>query len=178
MVEPEDKTTKLASSPPKPVSTTQSRLSSSTSNVIFSSNLRDDTKVILEQISANSQKNRAEMAKQSQALTTNESEVTTANSNSTETKAEDPSSPDSTSITRTGSFLSRSRFSRPSATSPEDRDNLLKRMESIRKEKRVYSRFEVFCKKEEHNQVEENEDDSKDKKVGKLLGKLGTFIKK
>lgn len=178
VVEPEDKTTKLASSPPKPVSTTQSRLSSSTSNVIFSSNLRDDTKVILEQISANSQKNRAEMAKQSQALTTNESEVTTANPNSTETKAEDLSSPDSTSITRTGSFLSRSRFSRPSATSPEDRDNLLKRMESIRKEKRVYSRFEVFCKKEEHNQVEENEDDSKDKKVGKLLGKLGTFIKK
>ncbi|XP_069813044.1 protein FAM83H [Dendropsophus ebraccatus] len=174
VVEPEDKTTKLASSPPKPTSTSQSRLSSSTSNVIFSSNLRDDTKVILEQISANSQKNRAEMAKQSQAITSNDSEMTTANS--TETKAEEVSSPESGSLTRSGSFLSRSRFSRPSPTSPEDRDNLLKRMESIRKEKRVYSRFEVFCKKEE--QVEENEDDSKDKKVGKLLGKLGTFIKK
>ncbi|XP_056409529.1 protein FAM83H isoform X2 [Hyla sarda] len=175
--EGEDKT-KMASSPPKPTSTAQSRLSSSTSNVIFSSNLRDDTKVILEQISANSQKNRAEMAKQSQAITSNDSEMTAGHSNSTETKAEDTSSPDSTSLTRTGSFLSRSRFSRPSPTSPEDRDNLLKRMESIRKEKRVYSRFEVFCKKEEQNQVEENEDDSKDKKVGKLLGKLGTLIKK
>ncbi|XP_069588243.1 protein FAM83H [Ranitomeya imitator] len=176
VVETEDKTTKIIStSPPKTTSTSQSRLSSSTSNVIFSSNLRDDTKVILEQISANSQKNRAEMAKQSQALSTNDSDIATANSTSTETKAEDASSSDSTSITRSGSFLSRSRFSRPSPTSPEDRDNLLKRMESIRKEKRVYSRFEVFCKKEE---VEENEDDSKDKKVGKLLGKLGTFIKK
>ncbi|XP_075703764.1 protein FAM83H [Rhinoderma darwinii] len=179
VVETEDKTTKLAStSPPKTTSSSQSRLSSSTSNVIFSSNLRDDTKVILEQISANSQKNRAELAKQSQALTTNDSEVTTANTNSTETKAEETTSPDSTSITRTGSFLSRTRFSRPSPTSPEDRDNLLKRMESIRKEKRVYSRFEVFCKKEEPNPVEESEDDSKDKKVGKLFGKLGTLIKK
>ncbi|XP_040287695.1 protein FAM83H [Bufo bufo] len=177
VVETEDKTTKLAStSPPKHTSTSQSRLSASTSNVIFSSNLRDDTKVILEQISANSQKNRAEMAKQSQALTTSDSEVSTAISNSTETKSEGTSSPDSTSITRTGSFLSR--FTRPSSTSPEDRDNLLKRMESIRKEKRVYSRFEVFCKKEEPNQAEEIEDDSKDKKVGKLLGKLGTLIKK
>ncbi|XP_073399372.1 protein FAM83H [Dendrobates tinctorius] len=176
VAETEDKTTKIIStSPPKATSTSQSRLSSSTSNVIFSSNLRDDTKVILEQISANSQKNRAEMAKQSQALSTNDSDIATANSTSTETKADDTSTSDSTSVTRTGSFLSRSRFSRPSPTSPEDRDNLLKRMESIRKEKRVYSRFEVFCKKEE---VEEIEDDSKDKKVGKLLGKLGTFIKK
>ncbi|KAG8546000.1 hypothetical protein GDO81_019929 [Engystomops pustulosus] len=179
VVEAEDKTTKITStSPPKTISNSQSRLSSSTSNVIFSSNLRDDTKVILEQISANSQKNRAEMAKQSPSVTSNESEVSTANSNSTEAKTEDHTSSDATSVTRTGSFLSRSRFSRPSPTSPEDRDNLLKRMESIRKEKRVYSRFEVFCKKDEQNQVEESEDDSKDKKVGKLLGKLGTLIKK
>ncbi|KAG9471626.1 hypothetical protein GDO78_013970 [Eleutherodactylus coqui] len=178
VVEIEDKTTKqVSSSPPKSTSITQSRLSSSTSNIIFSSNLRDDTKVILEQISANSQ-SRAEMAKQSQALTTNDSEVTTANSNSTETKTEDASSSESTSVAKTGSLLSRSRFSRPSPTSSEDRDNLLKRMESIRKEKRVYSRFEVFCKKDEQKEVEENEDDSKDKKVGKLLGKLGTLIKK
>ncbi|KAM3928899.1 protein FAM83H isoform 1-T2 [Leptodactylus fuscus] len=177
VVETEDKSTKSSpSSPPK--TTSQTRLSSSTSNVIFSSNLRDDTKVILEQISANSQKNRAEMAKQSPSLSTSESEVTTANTNSTETKAEDANSTESNSVSRTGSFLSRSRFSRPSPTSPEDRDNLLKRMESIRKEKRVYSRFEVFCKKDEQNQVED-EDDSKDKKVGKmLLGKLGTLMKK
>lgn len=179
VVDTEDKTIKsISTSPPKTTSTSQSRLSSSTSNVIFSSNLRDDTKVILEQISANSQKNRAEIAKQSQALSTNDSEVTSHSTNSTETKAEESPTTDSTSLARTGSFLSRSRFSRPSPTSPEDRDNLLRRMESIRKEKRVYSRFEVFCKKDDH-QSEENEDDAKDKKGGKFMPKLlGTLIKK
>ncbi|XP_073488502.1 protein FAM83H [Aquarana catesbeiana] len=181
IVDTEDKTTKVISiSPPKTTSTTQSRLSSSTSNVIFSSNLRDDTKVILEQISANSQKNRAEMAKQSQALSTNDSEVTSHSTNSTETKAEQISSPDDSSLARSGSFLSRSRFARPSPTSTEDRDNLLRRMESIRKEKRVYSRFEVFCKKDDQqNQAEEIEEDPKDRKGGKFMPKLlGNLIKK
>lgn len=178
VVDTEDKTAKIISaSPPKTSSGSQGRLSSSTSNVIFSSNLRDDTKVILEQISANSQKNRAEMAKQSQALTTNDSEVTSHSTNSTETKAEESSSHDSSLLGRSSSFLSRSRFARPSPTSPEDRDNLLRRMESIRKEKRVYSRFEVFCKKDE--QQEEVEDDAKDKKGGKFMPKLlGSLIKK
>lgn len=177
-VDTEDKTTKTMSvSPPKPTSTNQSRLSSSTSNVIFSSNLRDDTKVILEQISANSQKNRAELAKQS-SQSSNDSEVTPPSANITETKTEEE--PNIESPARSGSFLSRSRFSRPSHTTPEDRDNLLRRMESIRKEKRVYSRFEVFCKKDEQQpQVEEIEDDGKDKKGGKFMPRLlGTLIKK
>ncbi|XP_068094323.1 protein FAM83H isoform X2 [Hyperolius riggenbachi] len=175
VVDTEDKTTKVTSISPKSSSSNQTRLSTSTSNVIFSSNLRDDTKVILEQISANSQKNRAEMAK---GLSTTDSEVTSSNANSAETKAEVSSSHDS-SLGRSGSFLSRSRFSRPSPTSPEDRDNLLRRMESIRKEKKVYSRFEVFCKKDEQNQPEEIEDDLKDKKSGKLMPRfLGSLIKK
>ncbi|CAH2286193.1 Hypothetical predicted protein [Pelobates cultripes] len=185
MMENEEKTTKQVSvSPPKPAPAPapQSRLSSSTSNVIFSSNLRDDTKVILEQISANSQKNRAEMAKQTQqALSSNTSETNSTSSNSSESKVEEVANADSSAINRTGSFLSRSRFSRPSATSPEDRDNLLRRMESIRKEKRVYSRFEVFCKKEEQQSpTEENDDsDSKDKKGGKLVPRLfGSLMNK
>ncbi|KAM4689493.1 protein FAM83H isoform 2-T4 [Discoglossus pictus] len=179
VVDSEEKTTKSTSvTPPKPVSTSQSRLSSSTSNVIFSSNLRDDTKVILEQISANSQKNR-EMAKQ-QSLTTNDSDTASVSSTTSESKVEEVISPDST-IVRAGSFLSRSRFSRPSPSSPEERDNLLKRMESIRKEKKVYSRFEVFCKKEDHQSPADDIDDadSKDKKVGKFMPRiLGNLIKK
>ncbi|XP_075437297.1 protein FAM83H isoform X2 [Ascaphus truei] len=179
VVDGEDKTSKLSPlTSPKPVSTSQSRLSASTSNVIFSSNLRDDTKVILEQISANSQKNRAE-AKQLQQ--TNDSEATNAHSNSLESKATEAADPDSSAIVRSGSFLSRSRFSRPSPSSPEERDNLLKRMESMRKEKRVYSRFEVFCKKEEPPSPSDvSEDaDGKDKKVGKFMPRLlGTLINK
>ncbi|XP_075067666.1 protein FAM83H [Mixophyes fleayi] len=177
VVDGEEKTIKLPSVSPKSASASQSRLSASTSNVIFSSNLRDDTKVILEQISANSQKNRAEMAKQTQALSTNDSEVSSPSSTSSESKAEEVNSTDSSSVTRTGSFLSRSRFSRPSTTSPEDRDILLKRMESIRKEKRVYSRFEVFCKKEDQ-QSPTDEAEDRDKKLGKLPRILGNLIKK
>ncbi|OCT77344.1 protein FAM83H [Xenopus laevis] len=178
--DPEEKSTKsLSVSPPKSSLTSQSRLSSSTSNVIFSSNLRDDTKVILEQISANSQKNRAEMVKQAQQIqATSDPDTTTTN---TESKTEGTSNADTSALNRTGSFLSRSRFSRPSLSSSEDRDNLLKRMESIRKEKRVYSRFEVFCKKDDQpSHAEENDDaDSKDKKVGKIIPKLlGNLIKK
>ncbi|XP_063777166.1 protein FAM83H [Pseudophryne corroboree] len=178
VVDGEEKTTKLPSVSPKSTSTPQSRLSASTSNVIFSSNLRDDTKVILEQISANSQKNRAEMAKQSQALTTNDTEGESPSTKSSEAIVDAATTTDSSSITRTGSFLSR--FSRPSPTSPEDRDNLLKRMESIRKEKRVYSRFEVFCKKDEpQSNADENDEDSKDKKLGKFVPRiLGSLIKK
>ncbi|XP_053323942.1 protein FAM83H isoform X2 [Spea bombifrons] len=174
VAETEDKTTKAASaSPPKPTSASQSRLSSSTSNVIFSSNLRDDTKVILEQISANSQKNRAEMAKQ-QALAGNATEANSTATTTSERKAEELPSPDTSALARTGSFLSRSRFSRPSPTSPEDRDNLLRRMESIRKEKKVYSRFEVFCKKDDQQNPADVQDeaDAKDKKAGKFMPRL------
>ncbi|XP_031759343.1 protein FAM83H isoform X2 [Xenopus tropicalis] len=171
----EEKSAKsLSVSPPKTSSISQSRLSASTSNVIFSSNLRDDTKVILEQISANSQKNRAEMVKQAQQIqATGDPDPATSKP---ESKTEGTASTDAAAITRTGSFLSRSRFSRPSPSSPEDRDILLKRMESIRKEKRVYSRFEVFCKKDEQPS---HADDNDDKKAGKIIPKLlGNLIKK
>ncbi|OCT75143.1 protein FAM83H [Xenopus laevis] len=175
--DPEEKSTKsLSVSPPKSSLTSQSR--SSTSNVIFSSNLRDDTKVILEQISANSQKNRAEMVKQAQQIQATSDPDTTTTSPTAESKTEGTSSVDTSALNRTGSFLSR--FSKPTTSSPDDRDNLLKRMESFRKEKRVYSRFEVFCKKDEPSAAEENGDaDSKDKKVGKIFPKLlGNLIKK
>ncbi|KAJ1194918.1 hypothetical protein NDU88_004203 [Pleurodeles waltl] len=136
---------------PKTSQSPQSRFPSSASNVIYSSNLRDDTKVILEQISAHSQKNRAEMAKQAQqALTANnddeKSKLTSSNSSLDKQMEEAP--PKEEPLARTDSFLSRSRFMRPQ-TSTEDRDTILKKMESMRKEKRVYSRFEVFCKKDE-----------------------------
>lgn len=97
-----------------------SRYQSSTSNVLFSSNLRDDTKVILEQISANSQKNRQELAKQADETGNAEGEK-------------------GDSFQR---YQIRNRFSR-AQVNPQERDSLLKRIESMRKEKKVYSRFEV-----------------------------------
>lgn len=108
----------------------QSRYQSSTSNVLFSSNLRDDTKVILEQISANSQKNRLEQAKQTDDAETDEGSGDAG-------KASD--------LQRENSlrYESRNRFGR-TPTNPQERDNLLKRIESMRKEKKVYSRFEVM----------------------------------
>ncbi|KAG5265156.1 hypothetical protein AALO_G00262010 [Alosa alosa] len=107
----------------------QSRYQSSTSNVIFSSNLRDDTKVILEQISANSQKNRMEQAKQIDAAGRDGGSGDTGPKSDLE--QENPLK-----------YHSRNRFARP-PTNPEERENLLKRMESMRKEKKVYSRFEM-----------------------------------
>ncbi len=106
------------------VKPTPSRYQSSASNVIFSSNLRDDTKVILEQISANSQKNRQQTEVSGKVEGGKEEEV----SNS--------------------SFQNRNRFSRTPGN-PQERDNLLKRIESMRKEKKVYSRFEVFYRNRE-----------------------------
>ncbi|XP_063041401.1 protein FAM83H isoform X2 [Engraulis encrasicolus] len=106
--------------PNKPV---QSRYQTSTANVLFSSNLRDDTKVILEQISANSQKNRLEMAKQHEST-------------------ESDGGVDGAGQT-TDRLQVKSRFGGRAPSNPQDRDNLLKRIESFRKEKKVYSRFEV-----------------------------------
>ncbi|KAK9957639.1 hypothetical protein ABG768_011870 [Culter alburnus] len=102
----------------KPAKPTQSRYQSSTSNVIFSSNLRDDTKVILEQISANSQKNRQQNEESGKSEGGKEDDVSNT------------------------SFQSRNRFGR-TPVNPQERDNLLKRIESMRKEKKVYSRFEM-----------------------------------
>ncbi|XP_016352417.1 protein FAM83H-like [Sinocyclocheilus anshuiensis] len=99
---------------------TPTRYQSSTSNVIFSSNLRDDTKVILEQISANSHKNR----KQNEESGKGEGGKEEVVSNSS------------------FQFQNRSGVSR-TTVNLQERDNLLKRIESMRKEKKVYSRFEM-----------------------------------
>ncbi|XP_029976278.1 protein FAM83H [Salarias fasciatus] len=88
------------------------------SSVLFSSNLRDDTKVILGQISANSQKNRQER------------EETGGDKESTAGSQDKQNS------------LKRNRFLRP-AGNLQEREGLLKRIESLRKEKKVYSRFEM-----------------------------------
>ncbi|KAK1880811.1 Protein FAM83H [Dissostichus eleginoides] len=91
------------------ITSVTSRYQSPSSSVIFSSNLRDDTKVILEQISANSQKNRLERE---------------------ETGGDEDNS------------IKNSRFLRP-VSNVQEREGLLKRIESMRKEKKVYSRFEM-----------------------------------
>lgn len=139
------------------------RFPTSTANVLYSSNLRDDTKVILEQISAHSQKNRAELARQLPVTSNVELSKSTT---SLDQKGEESSTG---IISRSESFSSHKR-NLPREPS-EDRDSLLKRMESMRKEKRVYSRFEVFCKKDEQGE-EECQPDAKDKKMGKFMPKL------
>ncbi|KAJ0003325.1 hypothetical protein NQD34_008423 [Periophthalmus magnuspinnatus] len=88
-------------------------------SVLSSSNLRDDTKVILEQISANSQKNRQERGEESGG-----------DSDSADKGLEKQNS------------LRRNRFLKPQSNNQE-REGLLKRIESLRKEKKVYSRFEM-----------------------------------
>lgn len=105
-----------------------SRYQSSTSTVLFSSNLRDDTKVILEQISANSQKNRQELAKQADETVKAEGEKGQVSNIEHEPVPQ---------------YQSRNRFNR-AQVNPQERDSLLKRIESMRKEKKVYSRFEVL----------------------------------
>lgn len=98
-----------------------SRYQSAGSSIIFSSNLRDDTKVILEQISAHGQKNRAEL----------EESVRERGGDGGEKAFERHNS------------VKGSRFLRPQGNTQE-REGLLKRIESLRKEKKVYSRFEVL----------------------------------
>lgn len=97
-----------------------SRYQSASSSVLFSSNLRDDTKVILEQISANSQKNRQERE---------------------DLAVENDSDASEKSLEKQVS-IKRNKFLRPQGNTLE-REGLLKRIESLRKEKKVYSRFEV-----------------------------------
>uniref|UniRef100_A0A3B3ZBG2 Scaffolding anchor of CK1 domain-containing protein n=1 Tax=Periophthalmus magnuspinnatus TaxID=409849 RepID=A0A3B3ZBG2_9GOBI len=103
-------------------------------SVLSSSNLRDDTKVILEQISANSQKNRQERGEESGG-----------DSDSADKGLEKQNS------------LRRNRFLKPQSNNQE-REGLLKRIESLRKEKKVYSRFEVvYHSKEDICNVEGKE---------------------
>lgn len=95
-----------------------SRYQSAGSSVIFSSNLRDDTKVILEQISAHSQKKLEET-------------VGDRGGDGGEKAFERHNS------------VKGSRFLRQQGN-VQEREGLLKRIESLRKEKKVYSRFEVL----------------------------------
>lgn len=99
----------------------QSRYQSSTANVISSSNLRDDTKLLLEQISHSQSRN--EVSKDS-AVTDDEKEDE-ADKNAKRKETE---------------FRS---FIRGQPKSNQERDKLLERIQSMRKERKVYSRFEV-----------------------------------
>ncbi|KAH0617287.1 hypothetical protein JD844_015323 [Phrynosoma platyrhinos] len=154
----------------QPPGGSQPRFPLSTANILYSSNLRDDTKVILEQISANSQKNRAELGRQLPGAGNPELSKSTT---SLDHKG-DERSPGG--ISRSESFGGHRRLLQKDQH-PEDRESLLRRMESMRKEKRVYSRFEVFCKKDDQQAEEDGETlDAKDKKMGKFMPKLlGTF---
>uniref|UniRef100_A0A8C3SDG3 Family with sequence similarity 83 member H n=1 Tax=Chelydra serpentina TaxID=8475 RepID=A0A8C3SDG3_CHESE len=167
----EEKSQRITTAPAlKSNQPSQTRFASSTANILYSSNLRDDTKVILEQISANSQKNRAELAKQ---LPSTSNPDLTKSTSSLECIGEKEKS---WNISRSESFGSHKRNLQKQPS--EDRDTLLKKMENMRKEKRVYSRFEVFCKKDEQpiQNDEEYDTDAKDKKMGKFMPKLlGTF---
>ncbi|XP_012889290.1 PREDICTED: protein FAM83H [Dipodomys ordii] len=145
------------------------RLASATANALYSSNLRDDTKAILEQISAHGQKHRGVPAHSSPEL---------GRPPAAGDLAPDMSDKDKCSaIFRSDGAGPQARLSRTLPASAEERDRLLRRMESMRKEKRVYSRFEVFCKKEEAGAGDSlAEEDARDSKVGKFMPKiLGTF---
>ncbi|CAJ1067802.1 protein FAM83H [Xyrichtys novacula] len=98
----------------------QSRYLSSTANVLSSSNLRDDTKLLLEQISANSQ-SRNEAPKESPV---------------TDDEKEDEADKNAKKDKDRGI-----RFGRAPPKTEEERDKLLERIQSMRKERRVYSRW-------------------------------------
>ncbi|XP_028316771.1 protein FAM83H [Gouania willdenowi] len=110
-------TDQAANNKPSAGTSASTRYQAPGSSVLFSSNLRDDTKVILEQISANSQKNRQE-------------------------RVETGAIKESDTSDKGQSTLKRNRFLRP-MNNLQEREGLLKRIESLRKEKKVYSRFEM-----------------------------------
>ncbi|KAJ3610819.1 hypothetical protein NHX12_022910 [Muraenolepis orangiensis] len=93
----------------------QSRYHSSTANVISSSNLRDDTKLLLGQISANSQ-SRNEPAKE--LPVTDDDKESKADKND------------------------KGRYKCREAKTAEEREVLLQKIQSMRKANKVYSRFE------------------------------------
>lgn len=100
-----------------------SRYHSSTANVLSSSNLRDDTKLLLEQISANSQ-SRNEGTKE--APVTDDEKEDEADKNAKREK---------------GRRIDSHGRGQPKST--QEREKVLERIQSMRKERRVYSRFEV-----------------------------------
>ncbi|XP_078788215.1 protein FAM83H isoform X1 [Oryzias latipes] len=103
---------------PKQPKPNQSRYFSSTANVLSSSNLRDDTKLLLGQISANCQ-SRNEATKESPVTDDEKEEGVDRNA------------------MRGGVY----RRGQPKC--PHEREKLLERIQSCRKERKVYSRFEV-----------------------------------
>ncbi|XP_077585665.1 protein FAM83H [Stigmatopora nigra] len=108
---------------PKQPKLSQSAYHSSTAGVLSSSNLRDDTKLMLGKISAKSQI-RNEAAKQS-PVTDDEKEDEADKKANREKEREIES-------------LS-GRLPKP----PQDRDKLLEKLQSMRKERKVYSRFDM-----------------------------------
>ncbi|GLD56109.1 protein FAM83H-like protein [Lates japonicus] len=100
-----------------------SRYHSSTVNVLSCSNLRDDTKLLLEQISANSQ---------SRNEATKESPVT-------DDEKEDEADKNAKREKERGLKT----FGRGLPKSTQEREKLLERIQSMRKERKVYSRFEM-----------------------------------
>ncbi|KAM4730124.1 uncharacterized protein fam83ha [Anableps anableps] len=113
-------TTEVTSKQPK---SSQSRYHSSTVNVITSSNLRDDTKLLLEQISAQSQ---------SRNEATKESPVT-------DDEKEDKADKNA----KNGKEFGYRTFNRGQTKSTQEKEKLLERIQSMRKERKVYSRFEM-----------------------------------
>lgn len=97
-----------------------SRYHSSTANVLSSSNLRDDTKLLLEQISANSQ---------------------SRNEASKEAPVTDDEKEDEADKRERGRGISIPGRGQPKST--QEREKVLERIQSMRKERKVYSRFEV-----------------------------------
>lgn len=107
----------------KQAKTSQSRYQSSTANVLSSSNLRDDTKLLLEQISANSQ-SRNEASKEAPV---------------TDDEKEDEADKKAKKGKERGAKL----LNKGQSKSTQERDKLLEKIQSMRKERKVYSRFEV-----------------------------------
>lgn len=107
----------------KQAKTSQSRYQSSTANVLSSSNLRDDTKLLLEQISANSQ-SRNEANKEAPV---------------TDDEKEDEADKKAKKGKERGAKL----FNKGQPKSTQEREKLLEKIQSMRKERKVYSRFEV-----------------------------------
>ncbi|XP_053731820.1 protein FAM83H isoform X2 [Synchiropus splendidus] len=100
----------------------KSRYHSSTANVISSSNLRDDTKLLLEQISAHSQ-SRNEMSKEA-PVTDDE-------------KEDEADKMANVGVKPNGKGRQKT---------PQERQVLLEKIQSMRKERKVYSRFELFVR--------------------------------
>ncbi|KAK5853716.1 hypothetical protein PBY51_014847 [Eleginops maclovinus] len=122
--EPHESTPDVPSSPQsKQPKSGQSRFQSSTANVISSSNLRDDTKLLLGQISANSQ-SRNEAAQE--APVTDDEKEDKADKNAKREKE-----------------IGIRSLNRGQPKSVEERDKLLEKITHMRKERKVYSRFEV-----------------------------------